>query len=130
MTKPNELTTAADALALVVARLLPASADTQLVTDFRAALGNLLAATLGGATVMAAGAVVALDAKVERLANSRGERLRAVQADVDRIAMRVHALEDQFLDNGAVGRIEAAAHRLAVEVGQLKERAAGDEHPS
>lgn len=130
MSQPSELTRCSDAMATAVAALLPRDADPQKLIDFRQALGDLLAATLGGATVMAAGAVVALDTKVERLANARGQRLREIQADVDRISARVHALEDQFLDDGAVGRIEVAAHQLAVEVEQLKERVAGDEQPS
>lgn len=124
--EPAELTKASDELARIVAELLPASADPQLAHQFRVALGNLLAATLGGATAMAAGAVVALDHKVERLAASRGERLREVQADVDRLATRIHALEDEFLDSGQVGQMAQTVHKLAVDVGELKERAAGD----
>lgn len=141
MSQPNELNTpqksqserlsaAADEMAAAVAAFLPPGDDLQKLVAFRAALGTLLAETLGGATVMAAGAVVALDTKIERLASARGQRLREIQADVDRISVRVHALEDQFLDDGAVGRIEVAAHQLAVEVEQLKERVAGDEQPS
>ena len=126
-TKPNELTTAADALARVVGQMLPAGIGPALAAEFRRALGDLLAATLGGATVMAAGAVVALDNKVERLANTRGEALRAVQLDLDRIAVRVHQLEDQFLDAGAVGAIQTIIARIALDVERLKERQVGDD---
>jgi len=125
--KPSELTLAADELARVVSHLLPSAADPQLVLQFRAALGNLLAATLSGATVMAAGAVVALNNKVDRIAQTRGERLREVQMDVDRLSTRIHELEDAFLDDGQVGEIVSAMHRIAVDVEMLKAQAVNDE---
>lgn len=124
--QPSELTRASDELARVVTQLLPSSADPELVQRFRAALGDLLAATLGGATVMAAGAVVALDNKVNRLTVTRGERLREVQADIDRLSSRIHSLEDQFLDDGQVGQLAGAMYHLASELEHLKQRAAGE----
>jgi len=124
--KPSELTLAADALARVVAQLLPEAADPGLALAFREALGNLLASTLSGATVMAAGAVVALDRKVETLAKTRGERLREVQLDVDRLSDRIHQLEDAFLDEGVIGQISATMYALANEIEALKVRQVGD----
>lgn len=127
MTAPvSELTKASDELARVVAELLPPDADPNLAARFRAALGNLLASTLSGATVMAAGAVVAVNNKLDRIAAVRGERLREVQIDLDRLAARVHALEDQFLDAGQVGELAATMFKLAEEVSLLKDRQAGN----
>ena len=128
MTTPpiTELTKASDELARVVVELLPRDADPELAIRFRVALGNLLASTLSGATVMAAGAVVMVNDKFERIANQRGERLREVQLDIDRLAARVHALEDQFLDAGQVGQLAATMYKLAGEVEHLKDRQVGN----
>lgn len=126
MSQSSELTRASDELARVVALMLPAERSAELAEQFRAALADLLAATLGGATVLAAGAVLAVDAKVDRLAKVRGERLREVQLDVDRLATRIHALEDAFLDRGQVGQLAQLLYTLATDVERLKERAAGD----
>lgn len=126
MTAPSELTRTSDALAAAVAALLPSGHDPSLIVAFKKALGDLLAATLGGATVMAAKAVVVLDNKVERLAQVRGERLRQLQLDVDQLASRIHALEDEFLDAGTVGLLSTSVATIALEVEQLKARQVGD----
>lgn len=123
MTEPTELTRASDAMARAVANLLPANAPPAIIAEFRIALGDLLAATLGGATVMAAKAVLAVDAKVDRLAAIRGKALQDVQHDLDRVAKRVHLLEDEFLPPGAVGQLQDAVAVLARDVEKLKERA-------
>lgn len=123
--KLSELTLAADAMARIVARLLPDDADPQLALEFRQALGKLLETTLSGASVMAAGAVLAVDHKVDRLAHARGERLREVEHDMNLLAKRIHQIEDEFLDVGTVGQLASATHRLAVEVEALKARQVG-----
>lgn len=123
--QPSELTRCSDALAQAVAALLPVGHDPALIGTFRAALGDLLAATLGGATTMVAGAVVALDNKVEKLSSARIKQLHDIQADLDRIAARLHTVEDAFLDSGVVGRISTSVAALAMEVERLKERHAG-----
>jgi hypothetical protein len=126
--QPSELTIAADALAHVVAQLIPEKADPQLAHQFRLARGKLLESThsaLSGATVMAAGAVVALDNKLNRLAASRGERLQEIQRDVDRLSARLHTLEDEFLDDGQIGQMVSALYGLAGEFESLKQRQAG-----
>lgn len=125
-TSPSELTRTSDALAAAVANLLPHGHDPLLIVAFKKALGDLLAATLGGATVMAAGAVVALDNKVERLAQVRGERLRQLQLDVDQLSTRIHSLEDEFLDDGTVGQLSTSVATIALEVEALKARQVGD----
>ena len=126
MSASSEIARASDTLASAVAALLPSGHDPQLIVSFRAALGDLLAATLGGATVMAAGAVVALDNKVERIAHARGERLRQLQLDVDQLSVRIHALEDEFLDAGTVGQLSHSIATIAMEVEALKSRQVGD----
>ena len=126
MSQPNELTRCSDALALAVAALLPAKHDPALIAAFRVALSDLLAATLGGATTMVAGAVVALDAKVEKLSAARIRQLHDIQVDLHTIATRLHALEDEFLDSGTVGQIGISVAALALEVERLKDRQVGD----
>lgn len=117
--QPSELTKASDALAVAVTALLPHDHDPQQIANFRTALGDLLAATLGGATAMAAGAVVAVNNKLDRLAEVRGQRLREVQLDLDRVSARVHALEDAFLDAGTVGQLAVTMYALAHEMERL-----------
>jgi VIT1/CCC1 family predicted Fe2+/Mn2+ transporter len=124
--KESELTKASNELARVVAEMLPSDADPNLAIRFREALGNLLASTLSGATVMAAGAVVAVNNKVDRLDKARGDRLRDLQLDLDQIALRVHGLEDQFLDAGQVGELSRTMYQLANEIEQLKAQQVGD----
>lgn len=126
-TQSSKLNAAADALARVVAELISPSADPQLAHAFREALGTLLAETLGGATVMAAGAVVALNAKVDRIAESRGARLLDIQRELDRLAERVHTIEDAFLDDGQIGQLAATMYTLAGEIELLKARSVGDD---
>lgn len=124
--KVSPLTLAADELSRVVAQMLPHNADPALALEFRQAVGKLIETTLSGATVMAAGAVVALNNKVDKIAQTRGERLRELQLDVDRLSNRIHQLEDAFLDDGTIGQLVEAMHQLAVEIEALKVRQVGD----
>jgi hypothetical protein len=67
---PSEVTRCADALARAVGALLPHHADPLLLAAFQAALSDMIAATIGGASSMAAGAVVSVDDKVNQLINA------------------------------------------------------------
>lgn len=75
---------------------------------------------------MAAGVVVALDAKVERLSRARIKQILDIQADLDRVSDRVHALQDEFLDGGQIGQIANSLAAMALEVEALKARQLGN----
>lgn len=126
MSTSNELTRCSDALAAAVAALLPGDADPALIAAFRQALSDWQAATLGSATRMVAGMIVSLDAKIDRLSHARITQVHDTQVDLDRVSVRVHALEDAFLDSGTVGQLVHAQAALALKIGMLESRQVGD----
>lgn len=62
---------------------------------------------------------------IELNANSNAGRWRDVERDLRLLSARIHALEDAFLDDGQIGAIVTAVHRLAIDVEELKARRVG-----